>query len=141
MDNEPYRDMGHHEAVRYLAEHLSSKPGKVRTEFVLPDGKRADVAWIDAFDDVFIFEVKTAYKASLAQAAYDKYWRWCNYLFLAIPGFSAQLWGISRVTMCHLPQTERVGVMAIDRLDMPVFHPPRFHGLIGESRLKVLQSF
>lgn len=141
MDNEPYRILSHDATVTQVLELKRRAGGASYMEFPLPDGKVADVAWLDANEDVYIFEVKTTYKASLAQNAYEKYWRFCNYLFLVVPGMSAMQWGRLKLEMCWMPQSSRVGIMGADPYRMPVFHAPTFHAMRPEHRASIIQTF
>lgn len=139
MLNEALGTPSHDEAKIMIADHMRAKGGVVRSELVLPDGKIADVAWSDPFDDLFIFEVKTVYKHSLAINAWEKYGRWCDYLFLVIPGLTAMDWPRWRFEHQAHFFSNRVAVMGIDHCGTYVYHPPRQTGLIAENRLQMLQ--
>lgn len=141
MDNEPYRILSHHAAVTQVLDIKRRLGGKGYMEFPLPNGRVADVIWIDPHNEVYIFEVKTEYKASLAESAYEKYWRFANYLFLVVPGLSAQAWGLAKLDMAWLPQSAKVGIMGCDPYRMPIFHQPTFHKISPESRAGIDLTF
>lgn len=134
MDHEPYRVLSHADCIAEIVAMLEPKGGVVRPEYVLPDGRRADVLWLDPQGDVYIFEVKHAYKASLAAMAWQKYFRWCNYLWLAVPALVAADIGRLRVTMLDFPSSAAVGIMGVYPASTAVYHPPREHRLLAEKR-------
>lgn len=140
MDNEPYYDLTHHQARDLWAAGRRERGWLVRTEFKLPDDRIADVVALDPCDDIYIFEVKSFYADHLAQAAFEKYHRWSNYLFMVVPHLSVEAWRCQERSLGFATNTARVGVISLSRDHDQVLHPPAFHALIGEHRLRIMQD-
>jgi hypothetical protein len=85
MNNEPYRDLGHHETADILATMLRQAGNSVHREFWLPDGRVADLFWLTPDQHFQIAEVKLELKASLLDQAMSKYARWCHSLWFVVP--------------------------------------------------------
>jgi hypothetical protein len=82
MDNEPYRDFTHEEAVQTLYWKLLENDTQAKSEYWLPNGKRADVVYLDEAEQVHVIEVKDYVVPSLLTATVTKYRSMANYLWL-----------------------------------------------------------
>lgn len=83
MDNEPYRDLSHLELIATVSDWLRSQGNQVTNEHVLPDGKRADIIYSTTEGAIHIVECKLIQTDPLIVAAYEKYYKFCNALWLA----------------------------------------------------------
>lgn len=82
-------------------------------EFVLPTGKRADVFGVSHVGDTYIAEVKHVLSSSVLEVAIEKYARWANYLYVAIPAATEA--DVARyVPITDMPMAwHRVGVIGV----------------------------
>lgn len=140
MDNEPYRDMTHHEAADLVAAHARRAGNKAFREFPLPSGRVADVLVITTQGNVEIVEVKVQFRASLAEGAFDKYWCWCHRLYLAIPGLTAggpetDLWPLR-----WSGKAERVGLVGVDLTGLTWLRIPDTHPMLFDAQQQILHS-
>lgn len=83
MDNEPYRDLNHLELIATVSDWLRAFNNRVTNEHVLPNGKRADIIYTTSGGAIHIVECKLIRSETLIYAAYDKYYQWCNGLWVA----------------------------------------------------------
>ena len=123
MDNEPYRELTHHEAAEYLATMMRSRGLSVRREVPLPSGKIADVLVQDNDGKLSIYEVKTELKASLIEAAQRKYAHWCHRLYIAIPHLTWTYLEDQTEVSAWRHGRERVGVIGVYRDALMIFRP------------------
>lgn len=72
----------HRELKRQTADFFADNGWTVFQEFALPDRTIADVFAYRERGETVIAEVSTLYTASKAEAAFDKYRKWCNRLYL-----------------------------------------------------------
>lgn len=140
MDNEPYRDFTHSDVIAGIVEYCHALGGHVQVECPMPDGKRADVCWVDCFDNVHIFEAKIFYRESYARQAYSKYYRWCNYLYLAVPHLTMQQWGMLRLQGCWDTSANRVGMLTLNLDGTHILHEPHYHLVLAENRERVIRA-
>lgn len=83
MDNEPYRDLTHLELIATVSDWLRSQGNQVTNEFPLPDGRVADIVYTTPGGAIHIVECKLLLTSTLVSQATDKYYRWCNALWMA----------------------------------------------------------
>ena len=121
MDNEPYRDLTHHEAADLLATMLGEFGNRAWRERTLPSGKRADVLMLKASGDLEIFEVKTVFLPSLISDAQRKYAHWCHRLWLVVPHLTIDMLEEDSPPMWWTPNAARVGIIGIYRDAFSVF--------------------
>lgn len=57
----------------------------IRTEYILPNHKRADIITISPNNIIRIIEVKSVITPSIVQSAINKYMGYCNELYIAVP--------------------------------------------------------
>lgn len=125
MDNEPYRDLTHHEA-RDLIPHLwRESTFNAVTEAKLPNGRIADVILNTIEHSIVIIEVKTVLLESLVSQAWDKYGGYCHQLFVAIPNLRIR--NLSEIPFLFEWQSERlyVGLLGVYRDSLAVIRPAK----------------
>jgi len=86
MDNEPYRELTHTQAIVFLAASYFDRGFRVTMELTLPNKRRADIFLVNPFGFYEIIEVKTEFSSTVIGEALNKYGPWCNSLHLAVPG-------------------------------------------------------
>jgi hypothetical protein len=86
MDNEPYRELTHTQALEFLASYYRDHHHRVATEVTLPNRRRADILMVTPSGYYEIIEVKTNFSSTITRAALTKYRPWCNYLYVAVTG-------------------------------------------------------
>lgn len=127
MDNEAYRDLGHHETRDLIMVTMRERGMVAMREVRLPNNTIADVAAMDRKDDIYIFEVKTLWKASLAESAWRKYYPFCNYLYVVVPGLTQSRFALLDCGMIFTPVSDAVGVMSSSRDEDEILKPAQFH--------------
>lgn len=131
MDNEPYRDLGHHEAADLIANELTRLSWRVQREFHLPNGKVADVFCRTDDADFAIIEVKLELKASLIDEAWTKYGAWSNLLWFAVPDLLlASLERMALSTSWH-EHRDDVGILGVYRQGLVAYRSPRMRAIRG----------
>lgn len=125
MDNEPYRDLTHHEA-RDLIPHLwrESTFGAI-TEATLPNGKIADVILNTIEHSIVIVEVKAVLLDSLVSQAWEKYGGYCHQLYVAIPNLRVN--NLAEIPFLLEWQSDRlyVGLLGVYRDALAVIRPAK----------------
>jgi hypothetical protein len=84
MDGDAYRDMSHGEMKQLIWRKVAKFADYANTEQHLSNGRIADVYYQVGRIRVVV-EVKTQLKASLVEAAWNKYHNHCDYLAIACP--------------------------------------------------------
>lgn len=134
MDNEPYRDLSHHEA-RDLVAHIW--PGTVKRAIVesrLPNGKIADVILWLPDNTVIIVEAKTVLRDSLVAIAWEKYGIWCNQLYVGVPDLKIGNLADVPYLLEWTDETHKVGILGIYRDSMAVIRPAKNRPMTAENR-------
>lgn len=116
MINECNSDLSHAELVSYTAQHLRARWQKVRTEFVLKDGRRADVIAVDRDGTVAIFECKTTFRGWEAQMTAARYLKWCHLLFVVVNVGDWKPERRAALDIAQKPAGVALGVIECDRL-------------------------
>lgn len=83
MDNEPYRDLSHLQLIATVSDWLRSQGNLVTNEHRLPDDRVADIIYLTPGGAVHIVECKLSLTSTLVKSAVDKYYQWCNALWVA----------------------------------------------------------
>lgn len=138
MDNEPYTDLTHAEAVLFVAAEARRAGNQAWPEFVLPSGKRADVLVITSQGNIEIVEVKVQYFASLAEDAFDKYWSWCHRLYLGLPNLRTGQPETGLWPLRWSGKAERVGLIGIDREGLTWLRIPDTHTMTHDAQQQML---
>ena len=132
MDNEPYRDLGHHEAAELLAELLRSAGNMVQREFWLPDGRIADLFWVTPEKYLVIAEVKLELKASLLDQAMEKYSRWCHRLWFVVPHLDLPGPYDPRQSAMWRQPRDSLGLMGVHRDSLALYRQPEERAMPGK---------
>lgn len=127
MDNEPYRDLTHHEARDALAGWLRQAGAHVLTELPLSSGRRADVVLFATTGEIHIFEVKDYIADSLIDRAWAKYREHCNYLWVASPQIRVRAIAADRWPATWANAHDRAGLAYIAREGVQVLRRPAYH--------------
>ncbi len=118
MDNEPYRDLTHDEAAQEIADGFEDKGFEVKHEFLLPNGRIADLMVLTPQRDLLIIEVKSFYKPSYVEAALVKYQAYCHSLWLAVPGLLVIPRNLADDITGWRPGPRGTGIMGVDRNEL-----------------------
>lgn len=129
MDNEPYHDLGHHEAADILADLLREHGNYVDREHRLPSGVIADLFVITPQGIIEIYEIKTLLKSSLLDNARKKYAHWCNRLWCAVPHLTKQQCEEGHDLQAWRPPHNMVGLMGVYRDAFIVFRNPHHQAM------------
>jgi hypothetical protein len=113
MDNEPYRDLSHTEALQFLAAAYTERNHKVATEVTLPNKRRADILMVNPFGLYEIIEIKTAFTSHLLGEALNKYGPWCHALHVAVTGLSDRQIRADEALPRWRHHFERVGLIGV----------------------------
>lgn len=137
MDNEPYRDLSHHEA-RDLIPHLwSENTDGARREFKLPCGHVADVLLRSSLGEIVIVEVKLSLRDSLVQQAWEKYGRWCDRLYVAIPDLRIKRLSDVPFLLEWTERSEKVGILGVYRDSLAVVRNAQHRRMEPSCRAKI----
>lgn len=90
MDNEPYRDLSHLQLIATVSDWLRGQGYRVTNEHRLPDDRVADIIYTTPGGAIHIVECKCFLTSKLVASAVDKYYQWCNALWVA--SNDAQRW-------------------------------------------------
>jgi hypothetical protein len=93
----------------------------VSREQRLPNGKVADLLVREVNGDLSIYEVKTELKASLIEAAQNKYAMFCHRLYIAIPHLTLTYLEDQSDVGAWRSGRELVGVVGVYREAMAIF--------------------
>lgn len=129
MDNEPYRDLSHLELIATVSDWLRSLGNRVTNEHVLPSGKRADVIYQTPGGAIHIVECKLIRTETLICKAYDKYYQWCNGLWVASNDQTRIVPLGVYASPSWKPSQEKVGLINVGRCAVAVVKPAACHTL------------
>lgn len=129
MDNEPYRDLKHLELIATVSDWLRSQGNLVTNEHRLPDDRIADIIYTTPGGAIHIVECKIFLTSTLYEQARDKYYQWCNALWLA--SNDAQRWFHYPYegSLSLPPSRWTAGLIDVKRGQIGIVCEPRCHTL------------
>jgi hypothetical protein len=137
MDNEPYRDLTHLELIATVSDWVRSQGHQVTNEHRLPDGRVADVIYLADGGSINIIECKVVYNQTLIDQAYDKYYQWCNRLWVA-SNRRARFETSGATSSLDFAEGARiVGLIEVGRDRLAIEKTAMFHNLDRENAWRV----
>lgn len=137
MDNEPYETLTHHKAADLIAAELRRIDWRAEREFVLPDGRVADVFCRTDDGDFAIIEVKAELKASLLSDACRKYGRWSNLLWLAVPDLVYGKVEHAETSPTWRDQRDAIGILGVYHGGLAAYRSPHMRAMHGNNYERV----
>jgi hypothetical protein len=134
MDNEPYRDIGHHEAADIIASIIGERNAKTWREYRLPSGVIADVFVVLEDGTTEIYEVKSTFKASLLDAARGKYAHWANRLWYAVPNLTCMAIEDERPSIVWRQGRDQLGLVGVYRNALAIYRQPVHTDMLASLR-------
>ena len=123
----------HTELEVRVTEFLTKYYSFPTVNFRLPTGRIADLILITPAREVWIIEVKTVLKHSLIIEAAEKYYRYCNRLFVAAP--ESEIFALPRPSPSpHFRDpAEDVGLMSVTPRAVQIFREARQKQISGDT--------
>jgi hypothetical protein len=131
MDNEVYRDLGHDEAADLLQHFYLKRGYRPHREFVLTNGRRADLFIMARNRDFNIVEVKTEFKTSFLELTFLKYNTEAHCLWLAVPGLQSSRLDNQFSSLQWKTERDGVGVIAVHRDRIQLLRQPARRAMTG----------
>lgn len=119
----------HRELKRQTADFFTDNLWTVYQEFPLPDRTIADVLAYRPDAGFTIAEVSTVYSASKAERTFDKYYKWCNKLYLVTADEMQLPAGEGKKLIDWLDNHRNIGLIYLNKRRMVVMRPAIQHNL------------
>lgn len=126
---EPMEHDFHRELKRQTADFFADNLWTVYQEFPLPDRTIADVLAYRNDAGFTIAEVSPVYSASKAERTFDKYYKWCNKLYLVTADEMTLPAGEGKKLIDWLDKHRNIGLIYLNKRRMMVMRSAIQHNL------------